>query len=137
VPSDHLHRTTPNTLELLGQIIAYKLSRHVPTHIPAAFDCQSVVSSLQEAQGYRRRPFGHTAKGIFYESMALADYVSRLIRWTKSHPERRLPDRSLWSYFDKGIHIADAAADSADAILSEVLTSAPPPLKYLSSAMTS
>jgi hypothetical protein len=32
-------------------------------------------------------------------------------------------------YFDKGIHIADAAADSADAILSEVLTSAPPPIK--------
>jgi hypothetical protein len=100
-----------------------------PPHISAASDCQSVVSSPQEAQGYRRRPFGHTAKGIFYESMALADYVPRLTRWTRSHPERRLPDRSLWSYFDKGIHIADAAADSADAILSEVLTSAPPPIK--------
>jgi hypothetical protein len=43
VPSNHLHRTTPNTLELLGPIVAYKLSRHVPTHIPAASDCQSVV----------------------------------------------------------------------------------------------
>ena len=128
VPSDHLQRTTPNTLELLGQIIAYKLSRHVPTHIPAASDCQSVVSSLQEVQGYRRRPFGHTAKGIFYESMALADYVPRPTRWTRSHPERRLSDRSQWSYFDKGIHIADAAADSADAALSEVLTAAPPPI---------
>jgi hypothetical protein len=73
VPSEHLQRTTPNTLELLGQIVAYKLSRNVPTHIPAASDCQSVVSSLQEVQGYRLRPFGHTAKGIFYESMALTD----------------------------------------------------------------
>jgi hypothetical protein len=129
VPSEYLQRTTPNTLELLGQIVAYKLSRHVPTHIPAASDCQSVVSSLQEVQGYRRRPFGHTTnKGIFYESMAQADYVPRPTRWTRSHPERRLPDRSMWSYFDKGIHIADAAADSVDATLSEVLTSAPSPI---------
>jgi hypothetical protein len=45
VPSEYLQRTTPNTLEL---------SRHVPTHIPAASDCQSVVSSLQDVQGYRR-----------------------------------------------------------------------------------
>jgi hypothetical protein len=34
----------------------------------------------------------------------------------------------MWSYFDKGIHIADAAADSVDATLSEVLTSAPSPI---------
>ena len=33
MPSEHLQRTTPNTLELLGQIILYKLSRFVPTHI--------------------------------------------------------------------------------------------------------
>jgi hypothetical protein len=46
------------------------------------------------------------------------------------NPEKRLPDRSMWSDFDKGIHIiADAAADSVDAILSEVLTSAPSPIK--------
>jgi hypothetical protein len=32
VPSEHFQRTTPNTLELMGQIVAYKLSRHVPTH---------------------------------------------------------------------------------------------------------
>jgi hypothetical protein len=61
--------------------------------------------------------------------MALADYVPRPTRWTRSHPERRLADRSMWSYFDKGIHIADAAADSVDATLSEVLTSAPSPIK--------
>jgi hypothetical protein len=35
MPSEHLQRTTPNTLELLGQIILYKLSRFVPTHIAA------------------------------------------------------------------------------------------------------
>jgi hypothetical protein len=70
MPSEHLQRTTPNTLELLGPIIFYKLSRFVPTHI-ASSDCQSVVASLQEAQGYRRRPFGHSAKGIFSPSLSL------------------------------------------------------------------
>jgi hypothetical protein len=129
VPSEHLQRTTPNTLELLEQIGLYKLSRFVPTHIAASSDCQSVVASLQEAQGYRRRPFGHTAKGIFYESVALTDLVPRPTRWTRSHPERRLANRSLWTYDDKGIHIADAAAERPDAPLSEVLVSAPPPIK--------
>ncbi len=126
MPSESLQRTTPNTLELLGQIIAYKLSAHVPPHIAATSDCKSVVLSMQEAQGYRRRPFGHTAKGIFYESVALADFVPRATKWTRSHPERRLSDRSQWSYEDKGIHIADAAADSPSAPLSEVLHHAPP-----------
>jgi hypothetical protein len=88
-----------------------------------------VVASLQEAQGYRRRPFGHTAKGIFYESVALTDLVPRPTRWTRSHPERTLANRSLWTYDDKGIHIADAAAERPDAPLSEVLASAPPPIK--------
>lgn len=126
MPSSQLQRTTPNTLELLGQIIAYKLSSHVPTHIAATSDCLSVVHSMQEAQGYRRRPFGHTAKGIFYESVALSELVPRPTRWTRSHPERRLSDRSQWTYEDKGIHIADAAADSAHAPTSEVLRNAPP-----------
>jgi hypothetical protein len=129
MPSEHLQRTTPNTLELLGQILSYKLSSNVPTCIASTSDCQSVIASLQEAQGYRRRPMGHTAKGIFYESIALADYVSRPARWTRSHPERRLSDRSQWTYEDKGIHIADAAADSATAPLSEVLALAPPPIQ--------
>jgi hypothetical protein len=88
MPSEHFQRTTPNTLELLGQIILYTLSRFVPTHIAASFDCQSVVASLQEAQGYRLRPFGHTAKAIFYESVAITDLVPRPTRWTRSHPER-------------------------------------------------
>jgi hypothetical protein len=61
--------------------------------------------------------------------MALTNYVPRPTRWTRSHPERRLPDRSMWSYFDKRIHIADAAADSVDTTLSEILTSAPSPIK--------
>jgi hypothetical protein len=128
MPSEHLQRTTPIPLELLGQIILNKLSRFVPTHIAASSDCQFVVASLQEAQGYRRRPFGHAAKGIFYESVAITDLVPRPTRWTRSHPERRLADRSLWSYNDKGIHIADAAADHPDAPLSEVLASAPSPI---------
>jgi hypothetical protein len=51
------------------------------------------------------------------------------VEWTRSHPERRLSNRSLWSYNDKGIHIADAAADHPDAPLSEVLVSAPSPIK--------
>ncbi len=129
MPSESLHRTTPNTLELLGQIVAYKLSAHVSPHIPATSDCKSVVLSMQEAQGHRRRPFGHTAKGIFYESVALADFVLRPTRWTRSHPERRLSDRSQWSYEDKGIHIADAAADSPEAPVSEVLRHATPAIR--------
>jgi hypothetical protein len=137
MPSEHFQRTTPNPLELLGQTFLYKLSQFDPTHIPAFSDCQSVVASLQETQGYRRRPFGHTAKGIFYESVAITDLVPRPTRWTRSHPERQLADRSLWSYNDKGIHIADAAADHPNGPLSEVLALAHLLSKSPSDAMTS
>jgi hypothetical protein len=35
----------------------------------------------------------------------------------------------MWSYFDKGIHIADAAADLVEVTLSKVLITAPHPIK--------
>lgn len=45
---------------------AYKLSPYVLTHIAATSDCMSIVKSIQEAQGYRRRPLGHTTNGILH-----------------------------------------------------------------------
>ena len=85
-------------------------------------DCKSVVQSITEATSFTRRPMGHTAKGIFYESVAAMDGTrQRMVKWTRSHPERRHKDRSTWTYQDIGIYLADAVAEGNWSALDDIL----------------
>ena len=66
-----------NMLEFFGQLTAVRLSAHIPTDALSYSDCKSVVSSLTEALSFNRRPMGHTAKGICYESVATSEGLRR------------------------------------------------------------
>jgi hypothetical protein len=58
-----------------------------------------------------RRPYGHLAKGMILESIAVRREVSSLkVEWTRSHPERRKTDRQEWTFKDWGNYLADAVA---------------------------
>ena len=123
LPSEtYLPHMTANTMELYAQVAASRLSTHVPSVIPTFSDCKSVVHSINEATSITRRPMGHTAKGIFYESIASSErLVRRKLQWTRSHPERRIPDRTKWSYNDLGIFLADAVAEGKWDVVEELL----------------
>ena len=110
--SPHLPHMTANTMELYAQVAAARLSGLVHPVVPMFSDCKSVVQSITEAISFTRRPMGHTAKGIFYESIAAMDNTrQRQVKWTRSHPERRHKDRTTWTYHDIGIFLADAVAE--------------------------
>ena len=120
--SSHLPHMTANTMELYAQVAAARLSTTVPPEVPMFSDCKSVVQSITEATSFTRRPMGHTAKGIFYESVAAMDNArQRMVKWTRSHPERRHKDRSTWTYQDIGIFLADAVAEGDWSALDDIL----------------
>jgi hypothetical protein len=48
---------------------------------------------------------------MILESIAVRREVPSLkVEWTRSHPERRKPDRQEWTFKDWGIYLADAVA---------------------------
>jgi hypothetical protein len=67
---------------------------------------------LKDSMLQIRRPYGHLAKGMILESIAVRREVPSLkVEWTRSHhPERRKTDRQEWTFKDWGIYLADAIA---------------------------
>ena len=111
--SECIHHFSANTMELYGQVAAARFSTHVPPEVTSYSDCKAVVQSIQESFSLQRKPMGQHAKGIFYESIATSENLTRRpVKWTRSHPEDRIRDQSRWSYEEKGIFLADAVAEN-------------------------
>jgi hypothetical protein len=97
-------------MEVLAQRVALSVLRVLPFNLIYS-DCQSAINSVRAILlSQLKRALGTAPAGVILASMPAAPDVH--LEWTRAHPERRIPDRSKWSYTDWGIFLADAAASN-------------------------
>ena len=102
---------TPYAAELLPASLVPSLSTKFAQGLTMVSDCKAVTNRLKDSMLQIRRPYGHLAKGMILESIAVRREVPSLkVEWTRSHPERRKTDRQEWTFRDWGIYLADAVA---------------------------
>ena len=116
--AESLTGSSSYTTELLALAIA-TISCHAvqhPTLPPLSIysDCQAAIATTLAACTPLAKQRQHGKIHVITD--CLQGYPPPRITWTRSHPERRSPDTTKWSYNDWGIHIADAIAGQHDAL---------------------
>ena len=109
--------------ELLGIACALRLAKNIPHFVPVFNDCKGAIARAMRAQSYKGRAVAHLNKGILCASIPVPTAsLSRPVLHVLGHPERpRKPKQGptppqtfweQWSVKQKGIFIADAAAEN-------------------------
>ena len=101
--------TSAYTMETLMATLSMILSRSRGQRELTASDCKAAVSTLSHAEEKGRK--ASATHMLLLDAAASADLAGAPVpRWVRSHPERRLVDKTLWTIDDWGIFIADYAA---------------------------
>ncbi|MFN8789846.1 MAG: hypothetical protein ACK5Y2_00140 [Bdellovibrionales bacterium] len=109
--------------ELIGIAVALRLAKKIPHYIPLFNDCKGAIARAHRAQSYHGRAVAHLNKGVICSSIPVPESgIRRPISHVLGHPERpRKPKTGPtppptkweeWSVKQKGIYIADAAAEN-------------------------
>ena len=105
------HLSSAYTAELMALTTAVRITLAPAlstTPLCIYSDCKSAISTVKAALAPQC-----TSRNV-QRSHVLTDCINNAeiahITWVRSHPERRSTYSHHWSYYDWGIHIADAAA---------------------------
>ena len=101
------------TWELVTQLVAMHLAKHLPPEVHGYSDCKAAISRTNRALMTKNDQLATTTAGVYGAAMhALADIANpRKFEWVKSHPETDPQRADLSSHEDKGIFMADAVAE--------------------------
>jgi len=109
-PIKVLHDGPPITSAYILELIAISAASSIATHTTIYTDCQSAVSILATHD---------LNKLINTDNYFLLNHIHSSLKrnhntllWTPSHPERRQPNRTLWTQHDWGNYLADAFASN-------------------------
>ena len=101
------------TWELVTQLIAMHLAKHLPPEVMGYSDCKAAISRTNRALKTKHDQLATTKAGIYGAAMhEMADVAHpRQFKWVKSHPETDPARADLHAHEDKGIFMADAVAE--------------------------
>jgi len=100
------------TWELVTQLVALTLAKHLPPQVNGYSDCKSAISRTNRALRTKNDQLATTTAGVYGAAThALADMTHpRTFKWVKSHPETDPTRADLSVHEDLGIFMADAVA---------------------------